>query len=178
MSTITPDTIGPDSGEHPAVPSASPPRVDPATMGTRSGASDFEPVTGPLPVIDLDDGHVHVTTRREVTIIALDGGLDDALAAQVVDTIADLVSDASAVVVDLDRVTLLDRSALEAVCAVLEGLPESTRRCLVAGRLSSRMVLERWDVLDRFVLFQTVADALQAREFVASGYGTGWQLEH
>lgn len=177
MSTITPDTIGPDSGEHPAVPDEEPLRLDPATMGTRSGASDLEPVTGPLPVVDLDDGHVHVTTRREVTIIALDGGLDDTLAAQVVDTLADLVSDATAVVVDLDRVTLLDRSALDAVCAVLEHLPESTRRCLVAGRLSSRMVLERWDVLDRFVLFHTVADALQAREFVANGYGTGWQLE-
>jgi anti-anti-sigma regulatory factor len=177
MSTITPDTIGPDSGEHPAIPDEPEIRLDPATMGTRSGATDLEPVTGPLPVVDLDDGHVHVTTRREVTIIALDGGLDGTLADQVVDTVAGLVADASAVIVDLDHLTLLDRSALEAVCAVLERLPESTRRCLVAGRLSTRMVLERWDILDRFVLFHTVADALQAREFVASGYGTGWQLE-
>ena len=178
MSTITSETIGPDSGEHPAVPSASPPRVDPATMGTRSGASDLEPVTGPLPVVDLDDGPVHLTTRRDVTIIALDGGLDDALAARVAETIAGIVADATAVVVDLDRVTLLDRSALDAVCAVLDSLPETTRRCLVAGRLSGRMVLERWGVPDRFALFHTVADALQAREFVANGYGTGWQLEH
>ena len=37
--------------------------------------------------------------------------------------------------------------------------------------------LDRWDVPSRFVVFTSVADALQAREFAASGYGTGWALD-
>ena len=150
--------------------------IDPAEMAIRPGASDIEAVTGPMPVLDLD-GHLHVASRRGVTIVAVDGGLDDALARSLVPAIRRSVAGASAIVLDLDRVTLLDRSALESICAVIEELPAVTARCVVAGRLSGRLVLERWGLPDRFTLFTSVADALQAREFDASGYGTGWDLD-
>lgn len=148
-----------------------------STMAIRPGASELEAVTGPMPVLDLDDAHLHVSTRRGVTIAAIDGGLDDTLAATVVPALRAALADARAVVLDLDHVTLLDRSALDAVCDVVDRLPASVARCLVAGRLSGRLVLERWGVPERFSLFTSVADALQAREFVASGYGHGWELD-
>ena len=140
-------------------------------------ASDLGPVTGPMPVVELGDGQVHVSTRRGVVVVALDGGLDDAMAASVVPAVAGVVAGAEAVVLDLDRVTLLDRSALDAVCAVLEGLPRRVGRCLVASRLSGRLVLDRWGIPRRFTVFTSVADALQAREFIANGYGNGWALD-
>lgn len=152
-------------------------RLDPATMGTRPGASDLEAVTGPMPVLDFDDGQLHVETRRGVTIVALDGGLDDTLAASVVPALIRTLAGVDAVVLDLDHVTLLDRTALEAICDVIDRLPRATARCLVAGRLSGRLVLDRWGIPERFALFTSVADALQAREFVASGYGNGWELD-
>lgn len=165
MSTISPDHVN-----------QGPAGTDPRALATRPGASELETVTGPLPVLDLEEGHLHVTSRRDVTIVAIDGGLDDELAGSLVDPLREVLADAGAVVVDLDRVTLLDRSALEQVCAVVEELPDCTPRCLVAGRLSGRMVLDRWDVPARFAVFGSVADALQAREFVSSGYGDGWDL--
>jgi hypothetical protein len=171
MSTITPDAVATDAGG----PERGFGRLEAASMGTRSGATDIEAVTGPLPVVDLGGGHLHVTTRREVTIVSLDGGLDDALAADIVDTFTDVVAGAAAVVLELDHVTLLDRTALDTLLAVLDGLPPDEPCCLVAGRLSGRLVLDRWSVPGRFVVFTSVADALQAREFKASGYGTGWQ---
>ena len=167
MSTTIRDTVA--SGDHGR-------RRDPAELATRPGASEIEAVTGPLPVVDLQDGHLHVTTRREVTIVSLDGGLDDALAETVVPVLAEVVATARAVVLELDHVTLIDRTALDAVLAVLDGLEPGVVRCLVAGRLSGRLVLDRWEVPGRFVVFHSVADALQAREFKASGYGTGWQV--
>jgi anti-anti-sigma regulatory factor len=150
--------------------------IDPAAMATRPGASDIEAVTGPMPVLDLD-GHLHVATRRGVTIVAVDGGLDDALARSLAPAIHTAAAGASAVILDLDRVTLLDRTALDVICDVVEGLPAVTARCVVAGRLSGRLVLERWGLPGRFTLFTSVADALQAREFDASGYGNGWDLD-
>jgi anti-anti-sigma regulatory factor len=169
MSTISRDVA--DTGDR-----ADHHRIDPARMATRPGASDLEAVTGPLPVVDLEDGHLHVTTRRDVTILSLDGGLDDQLAASIVAGIEAVLAGARAVIVELDHVTLLDRSALDTVLAVLDRLPPDVARCLVAGRLSGRLVLDRWGVPGRFVVFSSVADALQAREFVASGYGTGWRV--
>ena len=150
--------------------------TDPAAMATRPGASDIEKVTGPMPVLDLE-GHLHVATRRGVTIVAVDGGLDDALADSLAPALRAAVADAGAVVLDLDRVTLLDRSALEAICEIIESGPDGTPRCVVAGRLSGRLVLDRWGLPARFTLFSSVADALQAREFDASGYGNGWALD-
>jgi anti-anti-sigma regulatory factor len=150
--------------------------IDPAAMATRPGASDIEAVTGPMPVLDLD-GHLHVASRRGVTIVAIDGGLDDALARSLVPAIRTAAAGASAVILDLDQVTLLDRTALDVICEVIEGLPAVTARCVVAGRLSGRLVLERWGLPGRFTLFTSVADALQAREFDASGYGNGWDLD-
>ena len=166
MSTISPDAAERADGL----------RCDPASLATRRGASDLEAVTGPMPVVDLGDGHLHVSTRRGATIVEVDGGLDDDMVVTVVDALERVVAGAEAVVVDLDRATLLDRSALDTLCAVLERLPAHVGRCLVASRLSGRLVLERWRIPSRFVVFTSVADALQAREFIASGYGDGWSL--
>ena len=166
MSTISPDASERADGL----------RCDPASLATRRGASDLEAVTGPMPVVDVGDGHLHVSTRRGVTIVEVDGGLDDALATTVVDSLERVVAGSEAVVVDLDRATLLDRTALETLCAVLDRLPPDVGRCLVASRLSGRLVLERWRIPSRFVVFTSVPDALQAREFIASGYGDGWSL--
>ncbi|WP_436795996.1 hypothetical protein [Actinospongicola halichondriae] len=147
---------------------------DPADVGTRSGAADDVSVTGPMPVVDLAAGHLHVSTRRDVTIVELDGGLDDDLASTLVPAIVTVIADASAVILDLDQTTLLDRTALEAVCAPLHAASPALDRCIVSGRLSARLVLERWDIPRGFVVFSSVPDALQARTFVESGYGTGW----
>lgn len=176
MSTITPHAAAPSDIPGPGIPEPDLSGPDVADVGTRTGASDLDSVTGPLPVIDLDDGHLHVCTRRDVTIVEIDGGLDHTLAGSIVPSLDDIVAGASAVVLDLDRVTLLDRKAVDAVCAVLDRLPGDSR-CIVAGRLSSRLVLDRWGVPVRYAVFTSVADALQAREFVASGYGTGWALD-
>lgn len=150
------------------------PAVDLRDVGTRTGATDTDVGTGPVPVVDLADGHLHVWHRRGVTIVGLDGGLDDALAAVVAPAVAQAVADAEAVILDLDHVTLLDRTALTAVCEAIDAVPGESTRCIVAGRLSGRLVLDRWFVPDSYAVFTSVADALQARTFVESGYGHGW----
>lgn len=147
---------------------------DVAAVGTRVGAAEIDPATGPMPVIDVADGHVHLSSRRDVTIVAVDGGLDDGLAARVLPVIARAIEGKVAVILDLDHVTLLDRTALDAVCATLATAHADQLACIVAGRLSARLVLERWNVPSQFAVFSSVADALQARTFVESGYGNGW----
>ncbi len=145
------------------------------SMGTRPGATETDAVTGPLPVVDLADGHLHVSMCRNVTIIEADGGLDDRLAGLISPAIAAAVVEAMAVVLDLDQVTLLDRAALETVCDALgTGRLSAHDQCIVAGRLSGRLVLDRWEIPETMAVFTSVADALQAREFAASGYGNGW----
>jgi len=166
-------TVTPDAAEQLAREATDRERVDVSTMGTRPGATDTDVVTGPMPVVDLADGHLHVSIRRGVTIVAVDGGLDDTLAAAVASDISAAVADSEAVVLDLEQVTLLDRSALDTVCAALDQ-HDGTRRCIVAPRLSGRLVLDRWKIPETFAVFGSVADALQARTFVESGYGDGW----
>ncbi len=145
-----------------------------AQLGTRAGASEDGPVTGPVPAVDLLGGHLHVSQRRGATIVAVDGGLDDALVARLVPAIEEAVETSSAVIVDVDRVTLLDRSAIEAVLACVDRSPAGPARCVVAGRLSGRLVLDRWGIASECAVFTSVADALQARTFVENGYGNGW----
>lgn len=138
------------------------------------GTSASDPITDAVPTLELAEGHVHVSEVREVTVISLHGGLDDRLAASVLPALVDAVADAPAAVLDLDHVTLLDRSALD---LVLDGLGPTTPeadRCVVAGRLSGRLVLDRWGATARIAVFTSVADALQSRTFAASGYGDGW----
>ena len=148
---------------------------DAGTMGTRTGAADDDPViTGPMPALDLLDGHLHISVRRGTTIVAIDGGLDDALAERVAPAIAGAIVESDAVILDLDRVTLLDRTALERICALIDAAPLAPSRCVVAARLSGRLVLDRWNVPESFAVFTSVADALQARTFIESGYGNGW----
>ena len=143
---------------------------------TEQHTADDTVVTGPMPVLDLADGHLHVSTRRGVTLVQIDGRLDDDLAAELLPLLQSSTVEASALILDLDQTTLLDQTALDAVCSVVHGL--DVERCIVAGRLSGRLVLERWGIPERFVVFSSVADALQARAFVESGYGTGWASGH
>lgn len=145
-----------------------------AANDQRVGASIDEAVTGPLPVTDLVEGHLHVTERRNVVIVSLDGGLESGLAERVTPELRRVVADAEAVILDIDRVTLLDRGSLDTVLDAVDAAPDEAPRCLIAGRLSGRMVLDRWMVAERYAIFSTVPDALQARAFAASGYGTGW----
>lgn len=151
--------------------------ADVSRVGTRAGATHDDPVTGPLPVLTLVDGHLEVSVRRGVTIIALDGALDDRLAAAVAEPIRRAVERVDAVLLDVDHVTLLDRSGVDTVLDAFDSAPPGAPRSLVAGRLSGRLVLERWDVTERFIVFSSVADALQALAFADSGYGTGWELD-
>ena len=169
MTIFRPETDEPRAGDAYGRPG---PDLD--AVGTRTGATDVDDPTGPMPAVALADGHVHVSVRRGVTIVALDGGLDDVLASRVVPVIVAAVRGAGAVVLDLDHVTLLDRSALTAVCDALAVVPGPHSCCIVAGRLSGRLVLDRWAVPSTFAVFNSVADALQARTFVESGYGHGW----
>ena len=166
-------TISPDSDEVVQVDETGAPRLDVHEVGTRTGATETDAVTGPMPVVDLADGHLHVSVRRGATIVQVDGGLDDALAAVIAPAIEAAVAGCKAVILDLDPATLLDRTALDAVCAAIDTEP-GVSRCVVAPRLSGRLVLDRWDVPDSFAVFGSVADALQARAFVESGYGDGW----
>lgn len=145
-----------------------------ASDDQRAGASIDEAVTGPLPITDLVEGHLHVTERRGVVIASLDGGLESGLAERVTPELQRVVSDAAAVILDIDRATLLDRSALDTVLDAVDAAPEHAPRCLIAGRLSGRMVLDRWMVTGRYAIFSSIPDALQARAFADSGYGNGW----
>lgn len=175
MTTITPHLMSAGSGDVDPPPIRSS-ALDLHDVGTRTGANDIDAETGPVPVVDLADGHLHVSRRRRVTIVELDGGLDDALADVVAPAIAAAVADADAVILDLDHVTLLDRSALTTVCAAIDTVPGENTRCIVAGRLSGRLVLDRWFVPDTYAVFTSVPDALQARTFLESGYGHGWSI--
>jgi anti-anti-sigma regulatory factor len=80
-----------------------------------------------------------------------------------------------AVVLDLDQVTLLDEGAFSQLAAAFDEATDGVERCIVASRLSGRMVLERWGATEDYGVFTSVADALQARTFLANGYGTGWR---
>jgi hypothetical protein len=147
----------------------------PTPMGTRPGDGADDPVTGPMPAIELHDGRVRVHVERDVTVASLDGGLDAAFAGEVVPTLPGALAGALAVVLDIDQVALLDREAFDSVLDAFTAATDGLERCIVASRLSGRMVLERWGVTDHHAVFTSVADALQARAFVANGYGEGWQ---
>lgn len=138
------------------------------------GSSIDEAVTGPLPIADLVEGHLHVSERRDVVIASIDGALELTLARRVTPELHRVVADADAIILDIDHATLLDRAALDLMLDTLDSAPASAPRCVIAGRLSGRMVLDRWSVSGRYAVFSSVADALQARTFAASGYGNGW----
>ena len=147
---------------------------DAARMGSRLGDGADDPVTGPMPAVELQSGRLRVHARRDVTIVALDGGLDRAMAAEVAPSLTGVLAGAEAVILDLDRVTLLDEAAFTTVVAAFADASTGPDRCIVASRLSGRMVLERWGVGRRYGVFTSVADALQARAFRGEGYGAGW----
>lgn len=145
------------------------------TIGTRVGDAADDPVlTGPMPVLELDDGRLRVHAHRDVTIVALDGGLDDAFVDGVAPTLGGVLAGAEAVVLDVDQVTLLDEAAFRRLASAFDAAASGAPRCIVASRLSGRMVLERWGVTSDHALFTSVPDALQARTFAGDGYGDGW----
>jgi hypothetical protein len=146
-----------------------------SAVGTRPGDGADDPVTGPMPAIELHDGRVRVHVERDVTVASLDGGLDDAFAAEVIPTLPGALAGAEAVILDIDQVALLDRESFDSVLGAFTAATDGLDRCIVASRLSGRMVLERWGVTEDHAVFTSLADALQARAFVANGYGDGWQ---
>lgn len=150
---------------------------DPGLVGTRAGDAADDPVTGPMPAIDLLDGRLHVHVDKGVTIATLDGGLDVAFATEVAPSLSRAVADAQAVVLDLDQVALLEHEGFEVLVSAFGSATSGHDRCVVASRLSGRMVLERWGVTSSYAVFTSTADALQARAFLANGYGEGWQPE-
>ena len=127
-----------------------------------------------MPALDLLDGRVRSHVHKGVAVVALDGGLDEELARLVAPVLPSATTGSAAVVLDVDQVTLLDRSAFEMLARSLDHAAGERERCVVTSRLSGRMVLERWEVADRYAIFGSVADALQAREFAHNGYGAGW----
>lgn len=154
------------------------PVTDPSSerAATRVGADD--PVTGPLPALVLHEGRMQVHVQRDVTIVTLDGGLDEALARELAPTVADALTGAAAVVLDVDQVALLDQAGFDVLAEAFGQATSGLDCCIVASRLSGRMVLERWGVTEHHAVFTSVADALQARAYAAYGYGDGWQPEH
>ena len=153
------------------------PDPDPSLVGTRPGAGAHDPVTGPLPALALHDGRMQVHVERDVLIVTLDGGLDEAFAREVAPTIPGALAGADAVVLDVDQVTLLDQAGFDILAEAFVQATAGVECCIVASRLSGRMVLERWGVTERHAVFTSVADALQARAYGAHGYGDGWQPE-
>ena len=151
--------------------------TDPSRVGTRPGAGADDPVTGPMPAISLHDGRMQVHVRRDVTIVTLDGGLDEVFATEIAPTIPGALAGAEAVVLDVDQVTLLDQAGFDILAEAFGAATAGLDCCIVASRLSGRMVLERWGVTAHHAVFTSVADALQARTFADNGYGEGWQPE-
>ncbi len=147
---------------------------DPGLVGTRAGDAADDPVTGPMPAVDLLDGRMQVYVDKGVTIIGLDGGLDEQFASDVAPRLASTLSAARAVVLDVDRVTLLDQAGFDVLAAAFAHATKDLDRCIVASRLSGRMLLERWGVTSQVAVFTSVPDALQARTFASNGYGDGW----
>lgn len=144
-------------------------------LGTRVGDAADDPVlTGPMPVVELEDGRLRVHSHRDVTVVALDGGVDDAFVDGVAPSLDGVLAGAQAVVLDVDQVTLLDEDAFRRLTSAFDDAASGAQRCIVASRLSGRMVLERWGVASDHAVFTSVPDALQARAFEGDGYGDGW----
>lgn len=160
-----------------AEPAPSMRQSDPGLLGTRRGAGAHDPITGPLPAVTLHDGRMHVHVQDDVTVVSLDGGLDADLAEELAPTIPEALAGAEAVILDVDQVTLLDQAGYEILADAFGRATAGLDCCIVASRLSGRMVLERWGVTERHAVFTSVADALQARAFLANGYGDGWRPE-
>jgi len=133
-----------------------------------------DPDTGSLPAIELHDGRLRVRVEKDVTVVALDGGLDAEMADDVVPALPGVCAGVDAAVLDVDQVTLLDEGAFGQVAEAFATATAGVDRCIVASRLSGRLVLERWGMTSRFGVFTSVADALQARAFRGDGYGSGW----
>ncbi len=169
--------VGVELVEDPAPRPADEPLIGVRT-GTHPSEVDDGPVTGQLPAIAVLAGHLSVSTQRDVAVVSLDGGLDRPLAEQVAPMLAGLVANAEAVVLDLDQVALLDQRGLTHLVEALDRASDDRERCIVASRLSGRLVLERWGLTTTHAVFTSVPDALQARAFAAGGYGGGWEPTH
>ena len=132
------------------------------------------PPTGPMPALLLEHGHVQVGEHGDVTVLTLDGGLDADFVDAVLPTVVAAAGAASALVVDLDQVTLLDEASCVRLIDRVRVAVGDAPMCVAASRVSARAVLERWGVAEHVTVFGSVADALQLRAFADSGYGTSW----
>ena len=137
-------------------------------------AAADDPVTGPMPAVSFLDGRLRAHTHRDVVVVALDGGLDVELAEVVAPALDGILAGARAAILDLDQVTLLDQEGMDILAAAFAAATDGVDSCLVASRLSGRLVLERWGFTADHAVFTSTADALQARAFAATGYGIGW----
>ncbi len=130
-----------------------------ATLGTRTSMTDNEP-----------ESSVSVRRSHDVVVVRPRGGLDAALADELRSTVLDT---SGPVVIDLDECVLIDPASLERLAAD-PALPETSELAIACRRLSCRQLLVRSGIGDHVAIFGRLEDALQAREFARSGYGTGW----
>lgn len=115
--------------------------------------------------------HSRIAFRREHGVVvlrpvgALDRRLGERLRRAVLDARRPVIVDLGACDVEP---TVLERIAVDPKLFSVRQL------CLVARSPGRREVLARAGLDQRFALFATVDDALQARAFAREGYGAGW----
>ena len=121
MTILSPDTGSPDTGS-PESGVTDGVLSDAGAMGTRTGAADLDPlITGPMPAVDLLDGHLHVVRAARGRPSSPSTAASTTPSPSWSRPRSRSPSPAvDAVILDLDRVTLLDRSALERICATID----------------------------------------------------------
>lgn len=130
-----------------------------------SGDADASPV--------VIDGRIEISRTRTALIIA-PHGVFDAHSVDELDAVLERWPGVP-VVIDLDNCTLVERAALDGLDpARWDRSPEQT--CIASSRGTARELLARARVVERFAVFNRVADAVQARILADSGYGAGWRL--
>lgn len=121
------------------------------------------------------DGHLRAWRHAGAVVASIDGALDRSLAELLESPLRSIVVGASHVIIDVDRAVLADKVGVAtAVTAVRDAGDDSTELCLVASRMSSRLLLARWGIDTSVPVFTSVADALQALTFQLAGFGDGW----
>lgn len=131
--------------------------------------------TDPTPPKSEHRGDEHsIIARRShgVTVLKPLGSLDADLADEL-HAAARAVT--GPVVIDLDECVLIDPGSLERLAAD-PALPNRPELAVACRRLSCRQLLTRAGIGEHVAIFDRLEDALQAREFARSGYGTGWEI--
>ncbi|HEX9681730.1 MAG TPA: hypothetical protein VGA13_01490 [Acidimicrobiales bacterium] len=120
-----------------------------------------------------------VAHHREngVAVVEVSGALDRPSLDDLTTVVCGLGASCEHVVVDLDLATIIDaRTTLRSVVRL--ALDDTTPKvCLVCGRVTARILLDRAGVSAVVPVFQSVGDALQAVVMEREGFGRGWQAE-